>query len=135
MKKIISILLFISCVFNGYTQIDTINYKVKIQVDTLPVIMLVCDTSLNEYNTKINDKVYTYIDFNNSVFWRIGYEVSWRTFSEEPDNAASIHHNPDGSWTDDLVQHWKIIEHKESLKYLDVNKKELNKNIIVWMVK
>ena len=122
MKYIATILILFVC-FSGYGQKDSLVLvdssdwvwgKTKSEYDTVKVIMLVCDTSLN-YNTTVNDhlyiedaklKTYKTIDTINIfhsllLSWQYGYEV-------------------------------KETDAIEDIYFLNADKQPLKKSIIVW---
>lgn len=86
--------------------------------DTIPVIMLVCDTTwdTNEYveiydssTHKIIDK-YWIFHASGNIWWQFGYEVrEWNSTA-----IGILYHEP---------------------LYFDQNKKPLSKNLVVWMTK
>ena len=80
---------------------------IRYQYDTMPCIMLVCDTSLQTYprQTSYLTTIY-YKDFDYSVRWQFGYSVQVR---------STFFLNP--------------------AEYLDENKIPLSKNKIVWSSK
>ncbi len=90
----------------GSNAVNNSWYK-QVTFDTISVIMLVCDTSLHIYQTKSNFEGMDYYDFDNSVKWTFGYKVTESTY-------YSIY----GKYT-----------------YLDADKKELPKSIVVWLSK
>ena len=112
MKQLIIILLF---PFVCNAQTDTTyhvtgadsGYVIKYQYDTIPCVMLTCDTSLQTYT---HQTIYLtnidYRDFDYSVRWQFGYYVQVR---------SRFFLNP--------------------AKYLDENKVPLSKNKIVWISK
>lgn len=88
-------------------KIDTINK----QYDTIPVVMLISDTSYLGFN---NTRYYDVIN------WHFGYEVYKRQCIEpyimqdyEPSNC--------------LIDVWKHY------KYLNFEKQDIDKNILIWM--
>ena len=112
MKQLIIILLF---PFVCNAQADTIYhatgadslYVIRYEYDTIPCVMLVCDTSLQTYTRATPYMTYIdYKDLDYSVRWQFGYFVQVRsTF---------------------------FLKQGE---YLDENKIALSKNKIVWISK
>lgn len=104
----------------------------SIPKDTIPVIMLVCDTSFVTFSSSLDvheskDSIKTLYHIDNRVphvWWQFGYEVSESKWYDQiiEDRGESILVTPAG--------------YKEGLiSYLDKDKKPLPKSIIVWMVK
>ena len=100
--------------------------------DTIPVIMLVCDTS-KKYGIKRKDKVFmlggmsmssslsydwvtdsSNIGYNNSTLWLSGYVINKPIAT---------------GWVDGNIQYFP---NQKFVKYLDQDKKELPYNIVVW---
>jgi len=97
---------------------------IKYKYDTIPVVMLIGDTSKTKYSgfVEIGGWVFdtTWHEPNPSIYWKFGYEV------EEyiPERFYSQGFNR--SWTGGYWQH---------LCYLDENKQPMKKSIIVWQTK
>lgn len=85
--------------------------------DTIPVIMLVCDTARKLNGIESNS---IWAGINHHVLWMFGYEVL------EPTGEYYNCANPNTL----LYLSKQIFRHKE---YLDENKKPLPKSTIVWM--
>jgi hypothetical protein len=91
------------------------------KTDTVPIIMLVCDTSRKEYETiPQRGIIKSYFDVNNSVHWSFGYEVRSGAYGccDPLDNM--------------VAKYYWFYTH---LEYLDENKKPLSPSIIVWLSK
>lgn len=121
MKKVLILAAIIFCMQNTKAQIyldDTtfsigsIHIDLPNKLDTIPVIMLVCDTA--KQNLKMLDsegRPFNFNDRNISVEWQFGYSVNIKktTRGMPP-----------------FMEYW------EHLYYLDENKNPLSKSIIVW---
>lgn len=107
--------------------------KDTVQYDTVKTMMVICDTSRVKYGEHfITDSIQTdatgfrghweplYTEPNHDIYWQIGYEVRTKQWV-----------CCDPSFRDLAAYYWSYSH----VKYLDADKKELSKNIIVWMLK
>jgi hypothetical protein len=103
--------------------------------DTIPILMLVCDTSIKEYETLPQMGIIkSYLDVDKNVIWEKGYEVRDVKYQYADVSVDPNHQMSDGAWTLlGRVPIYKQMPYYTFLKYLDADKKELSKNIIVWM--
>lgn len=110
-------------------QIGTSEIK-QLGYDTIPVVMLVCDTGLKKssgafsvsyYNNGDIETIYKVEDRIGFIWWQFGYSVR--------EKYCCINGN-----TSNLA-YYKAVPYFEHLYYLDDKKQPLSKNIIVWMAK
>jgi hypothetical protein len=115
----------------GIYRCDTILIK-RPPFDTIPCIMLVCDTNSMYINTYIEFATdtgrlirdTTYGNFNLMVWWQKGYSVGEKTYYWSSPNG-------DGFTSDLAVRKERFT----NLYYLDFDKQRLSENIIVWFSK
>lgn len=122
MKKLLLILCFLPLI--GCTQIIswedtsyiiTSKYEVPTTFDTVPCIMLVCDTATTGKNWMICDTMpyhaFLYNTYNTIIWWDKGYEVREKDY---------------------MFNGFVNYTH---LCYLDSKRQRFSKDIIVWMSK
>lgn len=114
MKLIALIFLFYS--YSSFAQRD---------IDTVRVLMLVCDTL---HNRPFNNPIPNSISYNQPpVYWMFGYSV------REKHNTAEGVADSGGSM---CVDNGMIVpcyhDYWMHIKYLDIKKNKLPNNIIVW---
>jgi hypothetical protein len=133
MKKLLLVLLFLPLM--GWTQEDTTKIfgvgriEVLLPLDTIPCIMLVCDTSSVKSNSNIQyDEItgYNYnlkLKQNRTAYWQKGYSVREKTCYWDSPDAVN------GKISTGVMRKERFTH----LYYLDSDKKRLSNDIIVWM--
>jgi hypothetical protein len=144
--------LILICFFTALSQIvvgqitDTLYYPLKIddlsqnvviavKNDTIPCLMLMSDTSLQYYNN-FDCMNCALSGYNSLAYWSKGYEVRNIQYQRVDISVDPNYQMPDGSWTLlGRVPNFQWMPIYSFSTYLDINKKELSKNIVVWMAK
>lgn len=113
------------------------DYFPKVHYDTNKVMILFCDTSREliidyGYVPRIieGDSIWlwtskkdtTLTSYNKNVYWAMGYEVIKTTMGKKLVDMYNLF----------AYKQWQDFEESTFIKYLDKNKKETPKNIIVW---
>lgn len=115
-KDTISVLTYLSTAFItgwGGTSDTTIR-----KIDTIPVILLVCDTAKKG-------------DGKSKITFSIFYNAE----KPEENVGTSVNHVPYVFWIKGYEAREIVNHFLEKIYYLDENKKPLKKNIVVWLSK
>jgi hypothetical protein len=102
-----------------YDTREVTSKEMKPKYDTIPVIMLVCDTAIYEFGVvRTKGEYVQHYEPNYSATWKNGYEVSEKYWPYHPNYM--------------VFNEQQSVRH---IKYLDSDKKPLGNNIIVWDTK